>query len=178
MIVLIITAIAVAAVRSGDGGSNPSGIAPVNTQELAPNAPPEVQLLATVGAGRLRDRLLIYVPVSQQRITAIVYHATGAAGAIELAARVPSPAPASLPAITAGIGTRSASPARWRRWGIPRRRAASASERARPPVKPARVRPAASPIRSPLLPASSHRAAKTSSAARPAIGATLILRSC
>lgn len=73
-----------AAARSGDGDGNPSGIAPVNTQELAPNAPPEVQLLATVGTGRLRDRLLIYVPVSQQRITAVVYHATGAAGAIEL----------------------------------------------------------------------------------------------
>jgi hypothetical protein len=82
--VLVITAVAVAAARSGDGDGNSAGIAPVNRQELAPNAPPEVQLLATVGAGRLRDRLLIYVPVSQQRITAVVYHATGAAGAIAL----------------------------------------------------------------------------------------------
>jgi murein DD-endopeptidase MepM/ murein hydrolase activator NlpD len=85
VVVLIITAVVVAAARSGDDGSGTTaGIAPVNTRELAPNAPPEVQLLSTVGEGRLRDRLLLYIPVSQRRITAIVYHATGAAGAIAL----------------------------------------------------------------------------------------------
>lgn len=82
---LILTAVVVAAARSGDEGGNTAGIATVNTQEIAPNAPPDVQLLATVGGGRLSDRLLIYVPVSQKRITAVVYHATGAAGAIALA---------------------------------------------------------------------------------------------
>jgi hypothetical protein len=77
--------VVVAAARSSsDGSGNPAGIAPVNTQELAPNAAPQVELLATVGAGRLRDRLLLYVPVSQKRITAVVYHATGAVGAIAL----------------------------------------------------------------------------------------------
>jgi hypothetical protein len=85
VVVLLITAVVVAAARSGgDGGGSAAGIAPVNQQELAPNAPPRMELLATVGTGRLRDRLLIYVPITQKRITAIVYHATGAAGAIAL----------------------------------------------------------------------------------------------
>jgi hypothetical protein len=64
--------------RSGSGGTDTTGIAPANSKVLAPDGPPQVETMATAGG------LTLDVPISQGRITAIVYHATGAADAIPL----------------------------------------------------------------------------------------------
>jgi hypothetical protein len=63
--------------RSGSGTTS-QGVAPANSAQLAPDGPPQVQTLAMAGG------LSLDVPISQGRITAIVYHATGAADAIAL----------------------------------------------------------------------------------------------
>jgi hypothetical protein len=64
--------------RSGSGGTDTTGIAPPNSKVLAPDGPPQVQTMATAGG------LILDVPITQGRITAIVYHATGTADAIPL----------------------------------------------------------------------------------------------
>jgi hypothetical protein len=77
--VLVVAIGVVLVVHSGSSSRDTSGIAPSQSPEIAPNAPPSPpETLATVSPLRLE------LPVSQQRVTAIVYHATGAANAIPL----------------------------------------------------------------------------------------------
>jgi hypothetical protein len=64
--------------RSGSHGPASPAVAPSDSAELAPDGPPHVQTLAMAGG------LSLDVPITQARITAIVYHATGAADAIPL----------------------------------------------------------------------------------------------
>jgi hypothetical protein len=78
-IVLVVIVIAVVVLRSGSASTNTAGIAAANPAEIAPNGPPSPpQTLATVSS------LTLELPVSQGRVTAIVYHATGIADAIPL----------------------------------------------------------------------------------------------
>ena len=65
--------------HSGSGSADTTGIAPPDTTALAPNGPPSPpETLATVSV------LPLELPVSQRRVTAIVYHATGSTTAIPL----------------------------------------------------------------------------------------------
>jgi hypothetical protein len=78
----ILTALLGAALylHSGSGAADTRGIAPPDRQALAPNGPPTPpETLATIST------LPLELPVSQARVTAIVYHATGNASAIPLA---------------------------------------------------------------------------------------------
>lgn len=79
MVVLAAVIGLVLVVHSGSSSQDTSGIAPPQSPELAPNAPPNPpETLATVSALRLE------LPVSQKRVTAIVYHSTGATNALPL----------------------------------------------------------------------------------------------
>ncbi len=78
VIALVAIVVLTMQLRSGSGGASGTGIAPSNSAQLAPDAPPSVETLATAGG------LTLDVPVSQGRITAIVYHATGRTDAIPL----------------------------------------------------------------------------------------------
>ena len=78
VVALVAVVVLVTLLRSGSGGSATAGIAPADSAELAPDGPPQVQTLAMAGG------LSLDVPITQARITAIVYHATGATDAIPL----------------------------------------------------------------------------------------------
>jgi hypothetical protein len=79
-LVAAVLMLAVAWQRSGSSAADTSGIAAAPTAELAPNGPPDPpETLATVGGSLGLD-----LPISQQRVTAIVYHATGSSDAIPL----------------------------------------------------------------------------------------------
>ncbi|HVI37666.1 MAG TPA: hypothetical protein VM684_15645, partial [Gaiellales bacterium] len=76
---IVLAAVVVVVLHSGSSSRDTSGIASPHSPQLAPNAPPSPpRTLATVSG------LSLEVPVSDGRITAIVYHATGAANAIPL----------------------------------------------------------------------------------------------
>ena len=76
---IVLAAVVVVVLHSGSSSRDTSGIASPHSPQLAPNAPPSPpQTLATVSG------LSLEVPVSAGRITAIVYHATGATNAIPL----------------------------------------------------------------------------------------------
>src|SRR6266540_1988937 len=98
------------------------------------------------------------------------------AGDAAAAHTAPISAPTSLPAMTAETGTLSASPARWRRWGIRNHNAAPATVRSRPPLSAPASRRTERPTSSPPLPASSQRPAAASSTARATIAWALIAR--
>lgn len=77
--IVVAAVVVVVVLHSGSSSRNTSGIASPHSPQLAPNAPPSPpQTLATVSG------LSLEVPVSAGRITAIVYHATGATNAIPL----------------------------------------------------------------------------------------------
>ena len=79
-VVLVVAVAAIVWQRSGSSADTRIGIAAAPTAELAPNGPPDPpQTLATVGGSLGLD-----LPVSQGRVTAIVYHATGSTDAIPL----------------------------------------------------------------------------------------------
>ncbi len=76
---IVLAAVVVVVLHSGSSARDTSGIASPHSPQLAPNAPPSPpRTLATVSG------LSLEVPVSAGRITAIVYHATGATNAIPL----------------------------------------------------------------------------------------------
>jgi hypothetical protein len=76
---IVLAVVVVVVLHSGSSSRDTSGIASPHSPQLAPNAPPSPpQTLATVSG------LSLEVPVSAGRITAIVYHATGATNAIPL----------------------------------------------------------------------------------------------
>ena len=78
-LLVCIALLAFALLRSGSSGSTTSGIPLGNAAVAAPNSPPSPpETLATVSS------LALELPVSQGRITAIVYHATGVSDAIPL----------------------------------------------------------------------------------------------
>jgi hypothetical protein len=78
-VLLALGAIAVALLRGGSSGANTEGIPVGNRAEIAPNGPPSPpETLATVSS------LTLELPISQGRVTAVVYHATGLADAIPL----------------------------------------------------------------------------------------------
>jgi hypothetical protein len=63
---------------SGSSDRAPAGLSDVNAAVLVPNGPPHPQTLASAGT------LNMSVPITQGRITAIVYHGVGATNAIPL----------------------------------------------------------------------------------------------
>jgi hypothetical protein len=78
-LVVAIAVLAFVLLRSGSSSSDTSGIPVGNRPEMAPNGPPSPpETLATVSS------LALELPVSQGRVTAIVYHATGVSDAIPL----------------------------------------------------------------------------------------------
>jgi hypothetical protein len=79
-IVLLVTVTVIAtALRSGSSSNTPTAIASVPPTQLAPNGPPAPRGLATAPGNLVLD-----VPVSQRRITAIVYHGAGSARVVPL----------------------------------------------------------------------------------------------
>ncbi|TMB85801.1 MAG: hypothetical protein E6J45_14970 [Chloroflexi bacterium] len=77
-VTLVVLIVVGTLLHSGSGGPAKLAIAPSDSAELAPDGPPQVQTLAMAGG------LSLDVPITQGRITAIVYHATGATDAIPL----------------------------------------------------------------------------------------------
>jgi len=75
---LLLAALLVRMLGFGSSNTADGGLAPANSQQLAPDGPPQAQTLAMAGG------LSLDVPVTQGRITAIVYHATGTPDAIPL----------------------------------------------------------------------------------------------
>ena len=75
---LVVAVVLVTLLRSGSSGAGAGSVAPSDSAELAPDGPPVVQTLAMAGG------LSLDVPITQARITAVVYHATGAPDAIPL----------------------------------------------------------------------------------------------
>ena len=80
MVLLVVVTVIATALRSGSSSSNTSAaIASVPPTQLAPNAPP-----APVGLATAPGNLVLDVPVTQRRITAIVYHGVGTSQVIPL----------------------------------------------------------------------------------------------
>ncbi|HEX2589706.1 MAG TPA: hypothetical protein VHL51_15660 [Gaiellales bacterium] len=78
-LLLAIVALGFTLLHSGSSSNTTSGIPVGNAAEAAPNGPPAPpETLATVSS------LALELPVSQGRVTAIVYHATGVSDAIPL----------------------------------------------------------------------------------------------
>ncbi len=75
---LLALLLAVFVLSSGSSDRAPSGLADVNATVLAPDGPPHPQTLASAGT------LNMSVPITQARITAIVYHGVGDTNAIPL----------------------------------------------------------------------------------------------
>jgi hypothetical protein len=73
ILAVLVVVLAVVVFSSGEDGGPTAGIAAVPAAALAPDGPPRPQQLA--GAGPIDD--LLEVPVTQARITAIVYHGIG-----------------------------------------------------------------------------------------------------
>ena len=80
VVLLVVVTVIATALRSGSSSSNTSAaIASVPPTQLAPNAPP-----APVGLATAPGNLVLDVPVTQRRITAIVYHGVGTSQVIPL----------------------------------------------------------------------------------------------
>ncbi len=78
-LLLAVVALGFTLLHSGSSSNTTSGIPVGNAAEAAPNGPPATpETLATVSS------LALELPVSQGRVTAIVYHATGVSDAIPL----------------------------------------------------------------------------------------------
>ena len=79
MLLVVVTIIATA-LRSGSSENSPAAIASVVPfSQLAPNAPP-----APVGMATAPGNLVLDVPISHRRITAIVYHGVGTSNVVPL----------------------------------------------------------------------------------------------
>jgi hypothetical protein len=79
-VLLVVVTVIATALRSGSSSNTTAAaIASVPPTQLAPNAPPVPAGLATAPGNLVLD-----VPVTQRRITAIVYHGVGATQAIPL----------------------------------------------------------------------------------------------
>jgi hypothetical protein len=77
--VLLTVVLAVRALGSGSGSAPTPALANPPQVALAPDGPPQLESLATAPNGLALD-----VPVTQRRITAIVYHGVGSNGSIPL----------------------------------------------------------------------------------------------
>jgi hypothetical protein len=79
VVLLVVVTVIATALRSGSSSSTSAAIASVPPTQLAPNAPP-----APVGLATAPGNLVLDVPVTQRRITAIVYHGVGTSQVIPL----------------------------------------------------------------------------------------------
>jgi hypothetical protein len=78
-VLLVVVTVIATALRSGSSSNTSAAIASVPPTQLAPNAPP-----APVGLATAPGNLVLDVPVTQRRITAIVYHGVGTSRVIPL----------------------------------------------------------------------------------------------
>jgi hypothetical protein len=79
VVLLVVVTVVATALRSGSSSNTPAAIARVPPTQLAPNAPP-----APVGLATAPGNLVLDVPVTQRRITAIVYHGVGTSQVVPL----------------------------------------------------------------------------------------------
>jgi len=79
VVLLVVVTVIATALRSGSSSNTSAAIASVPPTQLAPNAPP-----APVGLATAPGNLVLDVPVTQRRITAIVYHGVGTSQVIPL----------------------------------------------------------------------------------------------
>jgi hypothetical protein len=80
VVLLVVVTVIATALRSGSSANTATAIASVPPTQLAPNAPP-----APVGLATAPGNLVLDVPITQRRITAIVYHGVGTAQVVPLA---------------------------------------------------------------------------------------------
>lgn len=81
MVLLVVVTVIATALRSGSSSSNTSAaIASVPPTQLAPNVPPAPRGLATAPGNLVLD-----VPITHRRVTAIVYHGVGDTAVVPLA---------------------------------------------------------------------------------------------
>jgi hypothetical protein len=80
-LLLIVVTVIATALRSGSASTNtPAALASVPATQLAPNVPPAPRALATAPGNLVLD-----VPITRRRVTAIVYHGVGATAVVPLA---------------------------------------------------------------------------------------------
>jgi hypothetical protein len=79
VVLLVVVTVIATALRSGSSPSTPAAIASVPPTLLAPNAPP-----APAGLATAPGNLVLDVPISRRRITAIVYHGVGTSRVVPL----------------------------------------------------------------------------------------------
>jgi hypothetical protein len=79
-VLLVVVTIIATALRSGSSENSPAAIASVvPSSQLAPNAPP-----APLGMATAPGNLVLDVPISHRRVTAIVFHGVGTANVVPL----------------------------------------------------------------------------------------------
>jgi len=79
-VLLVVVTIIATALRSGSSENSPAAIASVvPSSQLAPNAPP-----APLGMATAPGNLVLDVPISHRRITAIVHHGVGTSNVVPL----------------------------------------------------------------------------------------------
>jgi hypothetical protein len=81
VVLLVIVAVIATALRSGSSSTNTTpALATTPSTQLAPNAPP-----APLGLATATGNLVLDVPITRRRITAIVYHGVGTPQVVPLA---------------------------------------------------------------------------------------------
>jgi len=79
VVLLVVVTVVATALRSGSSPSTSAAIASVPPTQLAPNAPP-----APAGLATAPGNLVLDVPISRRRVTAIVYHGVGTSRIVPL----------------------------------------------------------------------------------------------
>jgi hypothetical protein len=80
VVLLIVVTVVATALRSGSSTTNtPAALASVPATQLAPNVPPAPRGLATAPGNLVLD-----VPITRRRVTAIVYHGVGTTAVVPL----------------------------------------------------------------------------------------------
>jgi hypothetical protein len=78
VVLLVVVTVVATALRSGSSSSTPA-LATTPATQLAPNAPP-----APLGLATAPGNLVLDVPITRRRITAIVYHGVGTSQIVQL----------------------------------------------------------------------------------------------
>jgi hypothetical protein len=79
VVLLVVVTVVATALRSGSSPNTTPALASVPRTQLAPNVPP-----SPVGLATAPGNLVLDVPISQRRITAIVYHGVGSSQVVPL----------------------------------------------------------------------------------------------
>jgi hypothetical protein len=80
VVLLVVVTVIATALRSGSSANTPAALAITPPSQLAPNAPP-----APIGLATAPGNLVLDMPITRRRMTAIVYHSVGTSQVVPLA---------------------------------------------------------------------------------------------